>query len=186
MAYQKKTIRKAPEHVRPLMRVANELDVQLRRLIRSIAQQVEMAELYHEEQSHVRGLQAALDLANRDPSKPDQLNPPPPLEDVVELDEFGNPIPIDEGLEDMSDFRVQNSSNGTWDRCLCYLEAFSRDGNQSDAQRTLRENLWCDAHKVGTSVDIDRDETFRHLFGEPQQIADGIELYHPSSPDEDD
>ena len=117
MAYQRKTIRKAPEHVRPLMRVANELDVQLRRLIRSIAQQVEMAELYHEEQSHVRGLQAALDLANRDPSEPDQLDPLPPLEDVVELDQFGNPIPMDEGLEDMSDFSIRNSRGNKV--CVC-------------------------------------------------------------------
>ena len=114
--YQKKTIRKTPEHVRPLMRVANDMEIQLRRFHKSIIEQITKAEDYREIEATNGILEYQLKASRKSPSEPDQLDPIPPLK--IEVDEFGNPIFADGDLEDMSNFN-QRPPSGNHKGCYC-------------------------------------------------------------------
>ena len=111
--YQPRTIRRAPSHVRPLMKIANEMDKQMKRLQKAIVDQIDMAELYRESESTIDGLHYSLKLANqkRSPSEPDPLALPNDLSDLPW--EQG----IDEGLEDMPSFNQRTSSGNKL--CFC-------------------------------------------------------------------
>ena len=65
MKYRSSTIRKAPEHVRPLMRIANELDPQMNRLRRSINEQILIHNAYTEQDMELGATRFSLELANK-------------------------------------------------------------------------------------------------------------------------
>ena len=89
MKYRSKTIRKAPEHIRPLMKMANELDTQLNRLRKSISTQIEVAEGHQETANDLGSLRYSMELANqkRSSSEPDpQTVPPVDDEEYIDID----------------------------------------------------------------------------------------------------
>ena len=89
MKYRSKTIRKAPEHIRPLMKMANELDTQLNRLRKSISTQIEVAEGHMETANDLGSLRYSMELANqkRSSSEPDpQTVPPVDDEEYIDID----------------------------------------------------------------------------------------------------
>ena len=102
--YRSITIRRAPEHVRPLMKIVNEMDKQMKRFQKAIADQIEVADAYRESERTISGLRYSLDRAKRkqSASEPDPLAPPPPdIEgdyvdsDIIDLDipDFSSPKP---------------------------------------------------------------------------------------------
>ena len=95
--YQSITIRRSPEHVRPLMKIVNEMDKQMKRFQKAIEEQIEIAEAYRESENTIQGLRYSLELANkkRSASEPDPLAPPPDIEDLIDLDlpDFNSPKP---------------------------------------------------------------------------------------------
>lgn len=115
--YQKKTIRKAPEHVRPLMRVANDMEIQLRRFHKSIIEQITKAEDYREIEATNGILEYQL-KASKEPSPLTHDEFFNKVDYTVEVDEFGNPIFADGDLEDMSNFN-QRPPSGNHKGCYC-------------------------------------------------------------------
>jgi len=101
--YRSITIRRAPEHVRPLMKIVNEMDKQMKRFQKAIADQIEVADAYRESENTIGGLRYSLELANkrRSVSEPDPLALPPDIEgdyvdsDIIDLDipDFSSPKP---------------------------------------------------------------------------------------------
>ena len=95
--YRSITIRRAPEHVRPLMRIVNEMDKQMKRFQKSIAEQIEVADAYRESDTEISSLRFSLELSNRkhSPSEPDPLDIQGDYidDDVIELEipDFNSP-----------------------------------------------------------------------------------------------
>jgi len=126
LAYQRKTIRKAPEHVRPLMKIANELDVQLRRLMKAITSQIEIAEMYHEQEIMVRLLNHQLSEARQAVASS--------TKEYIQVDS-----PEELELEGMPDFGTRSAGNNTG--CLCmggWVDPSQCDHNGSDMQQGER------------------------------------------------
>ena len=95
--YQSITIRRSPEHVRPLMKIVNEMDKQMKRFQKAIEEQIEIAESYQESERTITGLRYSLDRAKKrqSASEPDPLAPPPDIEDTIDLEipDFNSPKP---------------------------------------------------------------------------------------------
>ena len=110
MKYRTATIRKAPETVRPLMKIANELDKQLNRLTKQIRDQIELAILMREQESIIQ-LQKT-QLRNSDISKWAADKNKERFSDLPW--EQG----VDEGLEDMPSFNQRISSGNKGCGCM--------------------------------------------------------------------
>tara|TARA_B100000686_G_scaffold43789_1_gene46117 strand:- start:3508 stop:3834 length:327 start_codon:yes stop_codon:yes gene_type:complete len=86
------------------MKIVNEMDKQMKRFQKAIADQIEVADAYRESERTISGLRYSLELANkkRSASEPDPLAPPPPdIEgdyvdsDIIDLEipDFSSPKP---------------------------------------------------------------------------------------------
>ena len=107
MKYRTATIRKAPETVRPLMKIANELDKQLNRLTKQIRDQIELAILMKEQESTIQLQETQLRNTDKEPDTTPQTFSDLPWEQGV-----------DEGLEDMPSFNQRISSGNKGCGCM--------------------------------------------------------------------
>ena len=108
MKYRTATIRKAPETVRPLMKIANELDKQLNRLTKQIREQIELAILMKEQESTIQLQETQLRNVDR---KKEPLSPP-------RFSDLPWEQGVDEGLEDMPSFNQRISSGNKGCGCM--------------------------------------------------------------------
>ena len=107
MKYRTATIRKAPETVRPLMKIANEMDKQLNRLTKQIRDQIELAILMKEQESTIQLQETQLRNTDKEPDTTPQTFSDLPWEQGV-----------DEGLEDMPSFNQRISSGNKGCGCM--------------------------------------------------------------------
>jgi len=108
MKYRTATIRKAPETVRPLMKIANEMDKQLNRLTKQIRDQIELAILMKEQESTIQLQETQLRNVDR---KKEPLSPP-------RFSDLPWEQGVDEGLEDMPSFNQRISSGNKGCGCM--------------------------------------------------------------------
>ena len=115
--YRSITIRRAPEHVRPLMRIVNEMDKQMKRFQKSIAEQIEVADAYRESDTEISSLRFSLELSNRShsPSEPDPLDIQGDYidDDVIELEipDFNPPKAVNSWNCGCPHFGLDHDSN---------------------------------------------------------------------------
>ena len=107
MKYRAATIRTAPETVRPLMKIANEMDKQLNRLTKQIRDQIELAILMKEQESTIQLQETQLRNTDKEPDTTPQTFSDLPWEQGV-----------DEGLEDMPSFNQRISSGNKGCGCM--------------------------------------------------------------------